>query len=74
MNSLWLKRIDPFFGFKDSKKHFKEESMKPKIEAGIRFLENGRERSIIVFLFSASSAIKGKSETTIAKLLFRRLN
>ena len=67
MNSLWLKRIDPFFGLKDSKGHFKEESMKPKIEAGIRFLENGGERSIIVSLFSVSSAVKGKSETTIAK-------
>ncbi len=67
MNSLWLKRIDPFFGLKDSKGHFKEGSMKPKIKAGIRFLENGGERSIIAFLFLASSAVKGKRGTTIAK-------
>jgi carbamate kinase len=55
---------------KDAKKHlaqghFKEGSMKPKIEAGIRFLENGGERSIIGILFSVSSAIKGKNGTTI---------
>ncbi len=36
-------------------------------KAGIRFLENGGERSIIASLFSASSAVKGKSGTTIAK-------
>ena len=47
--------------------HFKEGSMGPKIEAGIRFLENGGERSIIASLFSASSAVKGKSGTTITK-------
>ena len=67
MNGLWLKRIDPFFGLKDSEGHFKEGSMKPKIEAGIRFLENGGERSIIASLFSASFAVKGKSGTIIAK-------
>lgn len=62
-----VKRIDPFFVLKDSKGHGKEESMKPKIEAGIRLLENGGERNIIASLFSASSAVKGKSGTTIAK-------
>jgi carbamate kinase len=45
--------------------HFKEGSMKPKIEAGISFLENGGEKSIIGSLFLANSAIKGKSGTTI---------
>lgn len=45
--------------------HFKEGSMKPKIEAGISFLENGGEKSIIASLFSANSSIKGKSGTTI---------
>jgi carbamate kinase len=45
--------------------HFKEGSMKPKIEAGISFLENGGEKSIIGSLFHANSAIKGKSGTTI---------
>jgi carbamate kinase len=47
--------------------HFKEGSMKPKIEASIRFLENGGEKSIIGALFSACSAIKGKTGTTITK-------
>jgi len=46
--------------------HFKEGSMKPKIEAGIQFLENGGEKSIIGSLFSASSAVQGKSGTTIS--------
>lgn len=45
--------------------HFKEGSMKPKVEAGISFLENGGERSIIGSLFSAASAVKGKAGTTI---------
>ena len=44
---------------------FKEGSMKPKIEAGIRFLENGGERSIIGSLLSAGSSLKGTSGTTI---------
>jgi len=47
--------------------HFKEGSMGPKIEASIRFLENGGERSIIASLFSASSAVKGESGTTITR-------
>lgn len=45
--------------------HFKEGSMKPKIEAGIRFLEEGGEKSIIASLFSARSAVRGESGTTI---------
>jgi carbamate kinase len=48
-----------------SQGHFKEGSMKPKIEAGIEFLENGGERCIIGSLHSAVSALKGKSGTTI---------
>lgn len=47
--------------------HFKEGSMKPKIEASIKFLENGGEKSIIGSLFSAVSAIEGKSGTTITR-------
>ncbi len=47
--------------------HFKEGSMKPKIEASISFLENGGEKSIIGSLFSANAAIKGKSGTTITR-------
>ena len=45
--------------------HFKEGSMKPKIEAGIRFLENGGEKSVIGSLLAASSALQGTSGTTI---------
>jgi carbamate kinase len=47
--------------------HFQEGSMKPKIEAGISFVENGGEKSVIGSLFSASAAIKGKAGTTITK-------
>ena len=45
--------------------HFKEGSMKPKIEAGIRFLENGGEKSVIGSLLAASSSLQGTSGTTI---------
>jgi carbamate kinase len=41
--------------------------MKPKVEAGIDFLEHRGEKSIIGSLFYASSAIKGESGTTITK-------
>jgi carbamate kinase len=47
--------------------HFKEGSMKPKIEAGIKFLETCGEKSIIGALFSATSAVEGKSGTTITR-------
>ena len=47
--------------------HFKEGSMKPKIEAGMSFVENGGEKSVIGSLFSASDAIQGKAGTTITK-------
>ena len=39
MNGLWLKRIDPFFGLKDSEGHGKEESMKLKKETHLRQIE-----------------------------------
>ncbi len=66
----WIDRMI----LKDAKKylaqgHFKEGSMKPKIQACIDFLENGGEKSIIGTLFSAYSAIQGKSGTTITKEL-----
>lgn len=47
--------------------HFKEGSMRPKIESGISFLENGGEKAIIGSLFSAYSAVNGQSGTTITK-------
>jgi len=46
--------------------HFKEGSMKPKVEAGIQFLQNGGEKSIIGSLHSASAAVRGQSGTTIS--------
>ena len=47
--------------------HFKEGSMKPKVEAAIRFVENGGEKSIIGSLKFASDLINGKHGTTITK-------
>jgi len=47
--------------------HFREGSMKPKVEACLKFLENGGEKGIIGSLFYASSAVKGLSGTTITK-------
>lgn len=47
--------------------HFKEGSMKPKVEAAVDFLESGGEKSIIGSLFSANDAVQGKSGTTIIK-------
>ena len=49
-------------GVEDAKKylsqgHFKEGSMKPKIEAGVQFLANGGERCIIGSLHAAHSAL-----------------
>jgi len=41
--------------------------MKPKVEACLKFLENGGEKGIIGSLFYASSAVKGLSGTTITK-------
>ncbi|NOR15213.1 MAG: carbamate kinase [Candidatus Aminicenantes bacterium] len=64
----WIDRMN----LKEAKKylaqgHFKAGSMKPKIQASIDFLENGGEKSIISSLFSAYSAVQGKSGTTITK-------
>jgi carbamate kinase len=50
-----------------AEKHFKEGSMKPKVESAIRFVENGGEKSIISSLFNASIAVKGKAGTTITR-------
>ena len=44
---------------------FKEGSMAPKIEAGIRFVESGGERAIIASLGSLIEALEGKTGTTI---------
>lgn len=64
----WIDRMS----LKEAKKylaqgHFKAGSMKPKIQSGIDFLESGGEKSIIGSLFSAYSAVQGKSGTTITK-------
>ena len=47
--------------------HFKPGSMKPKIEAIIRFLEDGGEKAIITSPSNLIEAIRGKSGTTIVK-------
>jgi len=47
--------------------HFKEGSMKPKIESAIKFLENGGEKSFIGSLFYADAIAEGKSGTTITR-------
>ena len=47
--------------------HFKVGSMKPKVEAGIRFIEKGGDRSVIGSLFSAVAALEGRDGTTITK-------
>jgi carbamate kinase len=45
--------------------HFKEGSMKPKIEAIIQFLENGGEKAIITSPENLLRAMKGEAGTTI---------
>jgi len=47
--------------------HFKEGSMKPKVEAGIQFVEQGGKKSIIGNLFSAVSSVEGKTGTEIIR-------
>ena len=47
--------------------HFKEGSMKPKVEAAVSFVENGGDKSVIGSLNPASSSTNGKSGTTITK-------
>jgi carbamate kinase len=44
---------------------FKEGSMAPKIEAAIRFVESGGERSIIADLGSLIEALDGKTGTQV---------
>jgi len=45
--------------------HFKEGSMKPKIEASIEFLKNGGNKVIITELSSLEKSLKNKTGTTI---------
>jgi len=70
-NTPKQKLID-VMNLKDAKKylaegHFKEGSMKPKIEAGISFIENGGDKSVIGNLFSAGAALENRDGTTIVK-------
>jgi len=45
--------------------HFKEGSMKPKIEASVEFLKNGGKKVIITELSSLEKALKNKTGTVI---------
>jgi len=45
--------------------HFAEGSMKPKIEAAIKFLENGGKKVVICSIENAQNALEGKNGTTI---------
>ena len=47
--------------------HFKEGSMKPKIEASINFLENGGKKVIITSISKVKESLKGKNGTLIVK-------
>jgi carbamate kinase len=47
--------------------HFKQGSMKPKMEAIIQFLEDGGEKAIITSPSNLLEAVRGKSGTTIVK-------
>ena len=47
--------------------HFMEGSMKPKVEAALRFLENGGEKSVITSLANAREALLNGAGTTILK-------
>ncbi len=47
--------------------HFKEGSMKPKIEASIEFLKKGGKRVIITELLSLEKALKNKAGTIITR-------
>ncbi|MGB2908324.1 MAG: hypothetical protein WBB73_14570, partial [Candidatus Aminicenantaceae bacterium] len=61
LDSISLEQAGKFM----SEGHFKEGSMKPKMEAGIKFVKSGGDRSIIASLFSAYAAVNGKSGTII---------
>lgn len=47
--------------------HFKEGSMKPKVEASIQFLRKGGKKAIITELLSLEKALKGKTGTVITR-------
>lgn len=47
--------------------HFKAGSMGPKVEALLRFVENGGERAIITSLASAPAALRGETGTEVVK-------
>lgn len=67
-NEKWLKRstVGEMKKYMDEGQ-FAEGSMKPKVEAVIRFLENGGDRAIIAHLKKADKAINGESGTEIIK-------
>ncbi|MEW6748940.1 MAG: carbamate kinase [Candidatus Micrarchaeota archaeon] len=46
--------------------HFAEGSMKPKIEASLRFLESGGKKVVICSIDGIGKALEGKAGTTIA--------
>jgi carbamate kinase len=48
--------------------HFAEGSMKPKVEATIRFLEKGGKKAIICSIGNVADAIKGKAGTIISNV------
>ena len=48
--------------------HFKTGSMEPKVEAVIRFIENGGKRAIVAKLDSALEALKGETGTQIVSV------
>lgn len=47
--------------------HFARGSMKPKVKAGIEFVESGGEKAIITSLSKLQEALDGKTGTTITK-------
>ncbi len=47
--------------------HFAEGSMKPKVEAAIKFVENGGKKAIICSINNIKAAIDGKAGTAISK-------
>lgn len=50
-----------------TKGHFKEGSMAPKVEAAIRFVENGGQRAVIAGLEKVLEAVEMKSGTQVTK-------
>jgi len=47
--------------------HFAEGSMKPKVEAALRFLKKGGKKAIICSINNIREALKGKAGTTITR-------